>query len=269
MKNALIIACVVVGMIGAVWLWAGWPGRWSRLASRREAPIRAEVVSSEYGEQAALTARAEVIGRHRELCAVNDQGRPSDEAFARFDPPAGVDPAAVIASLRRDAQPVWSDEIRDRVRAGLTPDGHTSVETRYDRLDAAGWTPGTDGTGLPEDAASAAVEPDLDGLDPLADPLILFPPVRAALFDTGLYSLVNEGHSGETGSWRWDELRAAADIECARQSARVTPAMVSGRIRRRPAMVPAGVMWHIPRETESDDLASIVRHQLRFGEVTS
>jgi hypothetical protein len=47
---------------------------------------------------------------------------------------------------------------RERMRHGLTPDGHVSVESRYAALDAAGWTPGTDGNGLP-----AAVEPDGQG----------------------------------------------------------------------------------------------------------
>lgn len=68
-----------------------------------------------------------------------------------------VDPwAASRADLNAAGVPGWvtssvplTVETTERVRAGLTPDGHTDIGTRYDRLDAAGWTPGTDGTGLP------------------------------------------------------------------------------------------------------------------------
>lgn len=81
-----------------------------------------------------------------------------------------VDPwAASRADLNAAGVPGWvtqsvplTVETAERVRAGLTPDGHTSVETRYDRLDAAGWTPGTDGTGLPADVAPD-VAPDGQG----------------------------------------------------------------------------------------------------------
>lgn len=203
MHTFLLILCAVVVVVGCAYLYAAIPGRrWKTQEYRPEAPIRAEVVSAESGERASLTARAEMFGRRRELCAVPD-----------------IDPATVIASIYRDVPPVWSDDeirrARDLMRAGLTPDGHTSVETRYDRLDAAGWIPGTGGTGLPAevtpsdaDDSDPLPEYNLYGIDPLTDPIALHGGEPAWLFSTSAYRLVNEGHSGDTGSWRWDDLRA-------------------------------------------------------------
>lgn len=259
MHTFLLILCAVVVVAGCAYLYAAIPGRrWKTQEYRPEPPIRAEVVSSESGEQAALSARAEVLGRRRRLHRTYELSA-YGKALQPVEP--DPDPAAVTASLR-DARPVWSDDEIRRARVLAE-----TADVRAARQAEAGWRPGTGGTGLPGDAASVvAVEPDLDGLDPLADPLILFPPVSAALFDTGVYRLVNEGHSGDTGAWRWEDLRAAADAESSCRPVAVTPAMVSARIRRRPSMVPAGVAWDIPRE--SVDPADVDRHAVRFFEVT-
>lgn len=65
-----------------------------------------------------------------------------------YRPHLGPGLAFTLAAPVPGADPELAALVAGRLRHGLTPDGHTDEATRWDRLDAAGWTPGTGGTGL-------------------------------------------------------------------------------------------------------------------------
>jgi hypothetical protein len=107
---------------------------------------------------------------------------------------------------------------RDNIKHGLTPDGHVSVESRYAALDAAGWTPGTNGNGLRPDVAAHVGD-------------ITTPGSLAALAATGPGSLLAPGvpavnradlTDDELDDARWAEEFRKLDARLAAESRRVT-----------------------------------------------
>jgi hypothetical protein len=110
--------------------------------------------------------------------------------------------------------------VRERLAVGLNPNGTTSVEERWRRLDEAGWKPGTDGDGLPARADVVAHVGD-----------ITTPGSLAALAATGPGSLLAPGvpavnradlTDDEIDDARWAEEFRKLDERLAAESRRVT-----------------------------------------------
>jgi hypothetical protein len=117
---------------------------WAQLRVTEPPPIPKEWLKWE-GSEAGHTGQWRIpdnIAGHVELFDVRTRpARPVDTSLS--------DTGTFTIAEQADALDAAIDRWTDNVRHGLTPNGHVDVSSRWVALDAAGWVPGTDGTGLP------------------------------------------------------------------------------------------------------------------------